>query len=104
MFKLNPNPTFRAKVGVPVPGGAPQEIEFEFKHRTASALNDFINDPKTRALDNEDFVLELAVGWSGIDAEFNRQSLTTLFENYHGAAFAIRDKYLSELTAARLGN
>ncbi len=104
MFKLNPNPTFKAKVGIPTPGGKTQDIEFEFRHRTVSAFDAFIRDEKVRTMDNLDFVMELVVGWSGVDADFSRDAVSTLLENYHGAAFAIRDAYLSELSAARLKN
>jgi len=32
-IKLIPEPTFTAKVPVPVPGGKPVEVEFTFLHR-----------------------------------------------------------------------
>jgi hypothetical protein len=39
-LKLVANPTFRAKVGIPVAGGPEVPVEFVFKHRTKTALDE----------------------------------------------------------------
>ena len=41
-LKLNPEPTFRAKVLVPVAGAAPVAVDFSFKYRTRSELREFV--------------------------------------------------------------
>lgn len=103
MFKLNPSPTFKAKVAVPVPGGKPQEIEFEFRHRTVTEFDEWAKSQKGETPDYM-FVMDMAVGWSGVDAPFSEESAKTLCENYHGVAVAVWDAYRRELMAARLKN
>lgn len=41
-LKLNPEPTFKATVGIPVPGVGNVDVEFTFKHRTRKAITDFL--------------------------------------------------------------
>lgn len=104
MLKLKPNPTFKAKVAIQVPGGAPASIEVEFKHMTRSALEHFLTSEEAKTRKDEDTVLEIACGWSGVDSEFNRDSLAALFESYHAAARSIVETYVVELTQARAKN
>jgi hypothetical protein len=101
-FKLNPNPTFKAKVEIPVPGDKRQSIEFEFKHQDKDAFKEFIST--VDKLGDVDTILGIAVGWSGVDAEFNPDSVARLVKNYHAAAQAIYRKYADELIQGRLGN
>ena len=44
-LKLVANPTFKANVGIPVAGGESVPVEFTFKHRTKTALDEWV---KTR--------------------------------------------------------
>ena len=104
MLKLNPTPTFKAPVKIRAPGGDEHAVTFEFKLRTRDELDAYIASEEWRGGTDEKNVLALAVGWSGVDAEFNEESLRTLFQNYQGAPRLIVDKYLSELTSAKLGN
>lgn len=104
MFKLKVDPTFKAKVAIPAAGGDPKPITFIFKHRTKTALNEWINSPGVKDLEDVDFLMEVVAGWEDVDAEFSKDSLHTLLENYMGASFAIRDAYLNQLTQQRLGN
>lgn len=148
IFKIKADPTFKAKVGIPLPGGKTADVEFEFKHRTIDAWKEFVasfgNDAKMRALlieartldqqaielgveteegkeslaraaarrkevdelvrqDDIDYVMSVAVGWS-MEDPFDRESIGTLLQNYHGAGNAIAEKYSIELRQARLKN
>jgi hypothetical protein len=100
-FKLQPDPTFKAKVAIQVAGGKPVEVEFTFRHRSREDLEKFIQasterpDPQT--------ILEMASGWELSDA-FTQENLELLSQNYIGASRAIFDKYIEEHTKARLGN
>lgn len=98
---LNAAPAFKAKVGIPVAGGAAVDVEFTFKHRTKKELAEFV---RTRAdkSDNETF-LEMVSGWDLEDA-FTPESVDLLLENYIGAAVATYHKYVDELTKAKSGN
>lgn len=100
-FSLTASPTFKAKVAIPVPGGESADVEFVFKGRTREAFKEFIESIKDR--DDAEVIMDIASGWDLTDA-FDKQNVELLTQNYLGAARAIIEKYLSELTQARLGN
>lgn len=100
-FSLAVKPTFKAKVSIPVPGQAPELVEFTFKARSRDDFKEFIDGLKDR--EDVDVILDIASGWELEDA-FDKDNLELLTQNYLGAARAIIEKYLSELTQARLGN
>lgn len=104
MLKIKANPTFKAKVKIPVPGGEKVEIEVEFKHMTRAQLEQFLTGEDAKGRKDEETVLAICAGWSGVDAEFSRDALADLFQNFHGSARAIVETYIIELTQARLGN
>ena len=87
-FSLNANPTFKSKVEIPVPGDKSATVEFVFKGRTRTAFKDFIDGLKDRDLEDA----------------FDKDNVEVLTQNSLGAARAIIEKYLAELTSARLGN
>ena len=100
-FSLDPSPTFKTKVGIPVPGKQPALIEFEFKH--------FPRDEYAALFQREplptdtDLIMDVVVGWE-LDDPFNAESVEKLTQNYQGAAAAIIKKFCEEVGAARLGN
>lgn len=97
---LNPNPTFKAKVGIPVPGSDElAEVEFVFKHRTKDQLESWMGE------NGEDLqkVMEMVDGWDLPD-KFNEANVKTLLQNYFGAAAAIVTAYIGELMKAKTGN
>jgi hypothetical protein len=113
-FKIVADPTFKAKVGIPLAGGGEEKVEFTFRHRTRSVLAEWIKglDPKegdaeaseeAKRVTDIDRVLEMAVGWE-LAEEFNAQNVGILLDNYLGASVAIFHTYLSELARNRLGN
>lgn len=104
-LRLNPEPTFRAKVGIPVPGQEQAEqIVCVFKHMTRDEYADFSSPAKADARSDLDSLCALLVGWEGVDAPYSRDALATVLQSYHGAAHAIATAYVTELTKARLGN
>jgi len=101
-FKLQPNPTFKAKVAIPAAGSSEAvEVEFTFKHRARADLEAFIQASTTRP--DPATILEMATGWELSD-EFSHENLELLSQNYIGASRAIFDRYIEEHTKARLGN
>jgi hypothetical protein len=100
-FSLVANPTFKAKVDIPVPGNKSAPIEFTFKGRSREAFKAFVDGLKDR--EDTDVIMDLASGWD-LDDSFDKENVELLTQNYLGAARAIIEKYLNELTAARLGN
>jgi hypothetical protein len=100
-FSLVPNPTFKAKVAIPVPGASAELVEFTFKGRTREQFKTFIDGLKDR--EDVEVVMDIASGWE-LDDAFDKKNVEELCENYLGAARSIIEKYLHELTQARLGN
>lgn len=100
-FSLTASPTFKAKVAIPIPGDKAVDVEFTFKGRTREAFKTFIDNLKDR--EDAEVVMDIASGWDLEDA-FSKENVDILTQNYLGAARAIIEKYLSELTQARLGN
>lgn len=100
-FNLSANPTFKAKVAIPVPGGKPADIEFTFKHRSKDALKEFMDDMKEK--EDVDLLQDLVSGWD-IDDPFNAESLEKMIQNYPGSALAIYQAYMVEMSGARAKN
>ena len=104
-LRLQPNPTFRAKVGVPVSGQEkPEEIVCVFAHMTRDEFREFAAPEVANARTDADSLNRILRGWEGVDAEFSADALALLCQQYHGAAFAISSAFVAELTKARLGN
>lgn len=100
-FNLSVSPTFKAKVLIPIPGKTAEPVEFTFKGRTRDEFRKFVDDLKDR--EDVNVVMDIASGWDLEDA-FDEVNVEILTQNYLGAARAIIEKYLNELTQARLGN
>lgn len=95
------NPTFKKKVGIPVAGGEPAEVEFTFKHRTKDELRAFVTEMEGKK--DADVGMSIVQGWD-LDEPFSCAALEKLFQLYIGAPVVIYDAYLNELTKARAGN
>lgn len=102
-FTLVAKPTFTAKVAIPIPGQAAEMVEFTFKGRTRDQFAEFIESIKDGEAKDVEVIMDIASGWELEDA-FDAKNIEVLTQNYLGAARAIIDKYLAELTTARLGN
>ena len=100
-LRLNPEPTFKAKVGVPVPGSRPAEVLFTFKHRTRDEIIDWVDT--SRDANDVESVMACAVGWD-LDDEFNAENVGRLCNNFPGSGVAIVGVYLDELRGARAKN
>lgn len=100
-FTLAIAPTFKADVSIPVPGGRPANVSFTFKHKTRDELKDLLAGLEGR--EDVDVVLEITTGW-GIDEAFEEDNVAILLQNYPGAALAIIDTFLKEVSGARRGN
>ena len=103
MFKLQPNPTFKTKVGISVAGQeSPDEIEVEFKYLSKPAVKAFFDALKGK--DDVDALAEIMVGWSGTDHDFSPEALSELLDNYAAAAADIFWKFRHELLESKTKN
>lgn len=102
MFKLKPNPTFWARVDIPVPGGDPQALEIEFRHMRREEAAEFARSLAER--DPLESLKRVVEGWRGADVEFSPAALAELHENFAGAADRVLAAYFDELRGARRKN
>lgn len=101
MFKLQPNPTFKAKVEIRLPGQKkPSEIEFEFRHFSMSKWEAIASDKAVK----DALIDDVVVGWSGVDEAYSPEALATLFDEFPGAVSAVFEKFVSELFGAKQKN
>lgn len=100
-LKLNPAPTFKADVLIPVPGDKSAPVKFTFKHRTKDQASAFVSDEDREI--NAAAVLDMAEGWD-LEDDFTEANVERLLENYIGAASAIFITYIRELRGAREKN
>jgi hypothetical protein len=100
-FVLKANPTFTSKVAFPVAGGAAVDVVVTFKHRTKTALAEFM-EWRDGKKDPEIFEA-MVVGWDLSD-EFSAENVEILLENHIGVALAVYKAYLEELVQNKLKN
>ena len=100
-LSLVAKPTFVSKVSIPVAGEKPVTVTFTFKARTRDAFKAFVESLADR--EDVDVILDVASGWDLEDA-FDKDNIELMTQSYLGAARAIIEAYLSELTAARAKN
>lgn len=99
-LKLVADPTFKTKVAIPVPGAAPADVEFTFKHKTKDEAKAWLSEDEST---DSESILAIASGWN-LDDEFNAENIEILCQSYAGAAQAIVRTYLDELRGARTKN
>lgn len=100
-LKLIAEPTFPAKVEIPLAGGATADVSLTFKHRTRKQLDDYVNS-RSGKTDVESF-MDIVVGWD-LEDEFNAANVELLLENHISVALAVYRAYLAELVGAREKN
>lgn len=103
MLKIQANPTFMSRVAIPTPEGE-IAIKVEFKHMDIDTYAEFIQKEATLNRSNEDAIMDIAAGWSGVDGEFNRDNVAKVCKQYHAAAKAIVETFIKELTQAKVEN
>lgn len=120
-FKIKQNPTFKTKVSIPVVGGDPVEVEFEFKYKNRKELAEMYDkwSDEAEKLKLEDVTLlelteqeiglqvmqvkDLVVGWEYED-EFNDENIEELVSISVDIVKAITDTYQEAYIKARQGN
>lgn len=100
-FKLQPAPTFKAPVAIPVAGGDSESVVFTFKWRDRERFIAFTEGLKGRS--TKDAVMDMASGWD-LDDPFNEENVQLMLDNYLGSFPAVLDVYVSELTKAKEKN
>ena len=110
MFKITPNPTFKTKVLLSVPGDGTEkgEIEVEFKYFTPDQLVELRANRKDES--SETVLSDIIVNWDGpVDVEgktvmYSRETLSQLLANYHAATSEIISAFNLGLSGSRIKN
>lgn len=120
-LKLAVNPTFQAKVGIPLASGEKTDVLMTFKHRTRTEYAEMMASFSRKPGDSDaigddlavaaraglkrdvDAVMSMVTAWD-LEDEFNRENVELLLENYFGAASAIYETYGQALQGSRRGN
>lgn len=98
---LTAEPTFKAPVAIPVPGGKTATVQFTFKWRTRDEAKEWLEG--VEKLSDEEIVLSAASGWD-LDDEFNDTNVNALLQKFGGSARAIFNAYVDELRGAKAKN
>ena len=100
---LAASPTFKAQVGIPVPGVKDTiPVEFTFRHRTRSDLKAWREGIDFDAITSST-ILDAAVAWD-LDDPFDDEHVNKMLEVFPGSGLAVLFRYLQEMQDARLGN
>lgn len=103
MFKLEPNPTFWAVVGITVPGDAVAgKLEVEFRHLGVSEWEAY--RAKTAEQPLREVATGLIVGWRNVDVPYSAEALARLLDRWPRAAVDLFEAYGRELFEARQKN
>ena len=98
-FKLIPDPTFKATVSIPRPGLDPAAVEFTSNHQPRAESGALTASRTT--MDDASYVMSIASGWE-LKEKWTRDNVSTLLNNFHGAAKAIAASYIAELTGTKI--
>jgi hypothetical protein len=102
-LKLQPNPTFTAKVDITVPGqDKPARVEVTFRHLARSKIKDYFAhlEGKTDA----EALGEIITDWAGIDEKYSQEALLELLENYPAAGGELFACFRTNLMESRQKN
>ena len=108
-LKLIPDPTFEAKVAVPVPGAGTVDVKFTFKNRSRDEMRRLTArcNPESPEYEPDmtdlQMVMECACGWELADA-FTEDNVKTFCANYIAGPAAVFETYVAEMAGARLKN
>jgi hypothetical protein len=104
MFKLQPNPTFKMEVKIPVHGADPQPITIVVNHMSMPDFEAHMKSEKTKAMTDLQFIGEIVKDWEGVDVAYSRDALAMLLDNYASAGRRIIERYVEEVTQAGIKN
>lgn len=93
--------TFTAIVAIPVPGGKTADVEFTFKWMKRDDFKEFMDGLKEA--DDVEALMDILAGWD-LEEQFSKEQVEKLVQRYMGAARAILEKYIAEITGARAKN
>lgn len=100
-FSLKAAPTFKKPVELPIHGGESVVVVIEFKHRTRTALDEWIKEIQGKT--DAEVLAGCVVGWD-LEDKCEAESFELLTQNYAGAGHVISQAYTDEIVQARRKN
>lgn len=118
---------FKRVVSFDLPEGGKGSIEVSYKYRTRTEFGAFVDDlmkaagespasqsdedvkfslakALAKTIDtNSDYLMKIVDGWN-LDADFTRDNMQQMCDEYPGAALAVIDAYRFAITEGRSGN
>ena len=111
MIRLQPNPQFRFKVDLSVPGSEePARFTLIGRHQGQAALNAWAERAKDMQGQDAKFLAGVIIGWEGVldddgkAVPFDELALAALIDAYPGSGLAMFTAYVRELSASRTKN
>ena len=108
MIRIKPNPTFRFKVDLAIPGSAePAKLTFVGRHQGQAALRQWAEGAKDLDGNDAAFLLPVLDGWDdvvdedGKPVKWSSEALGALLDAYPGSGLQIFSVYVRELSASR---
>lgn len=100
-LSLTQDPTFKSSVAIPIPGKRAVSVEFTFKGRTRDEFREYLDAMSGR--EDLDVLMDTLCGWE-LEDQFSRENVDRLMQSYPGAGKAILERYIGEISGARVGN
>lgn len=94
-------PTFKSNVSIPVQGKKPVSVEFTFLGRSKDEFRAYLETATDR--DEVDLIMDTITGWE-LEDQFSRDNVELLLQSHPASGKALFEKYISEVSGARLGN
>lgn len=101
-LKLEQNPVFTVPVEIPTTTGKPEIVKISFRHKTKDAYLEWLKSLEGKP--EVDGLFEIVDGWSEVAADFNKENLAKVLQNYQAAALAIYGTYGDALVHGRVKN
>ena len=100
---LNPKPTFKHTVMIPVPGEKPHPVEFTFHGKTQKQYGEMLEQVTKADGDEAASFMLFVAGWD-VAADFTKENVEQFLQSYIGAGTLLFREYTDELTKAARGN
>lgn len=104
MFKLQPNPTFKTTVHIPVPGDKAEAVLFTFRHKSRTQLDAMLKQLADGDLQFDAAVKDIVVEWTYPGVDFSPEALDQCLDMFPGSGLAIFSAFRESLLEARRKN
>lgn len=104
MFTKTINPIFTVTVDIPVPGQAPDPVEFQFHYLDAAAFDALVTEINERKITVMDACHRVVAGWNHPAVAFTPEKLDECFKTFPGSPLAIWTTFRASLFEGKRKN